>query len=245
MISESTWSLIPNTSKDAFSAKVVKSSSASGKTLTNIKLGKSASTTNNDFGGDLAELLIFSRQLTNSEEQKLEGYLAHRWGATSSLDSNHPYKSVAPIFEKQRATGSLTITNPEMTRFLLPIKQGVEFVFKSLEGMVGGELFIPKIPSCTVGEIAKLIAPKCEWDVIGLRPGEKMHETLIPEDESRNVLEFDDHFVIKPIKSFWGNKIGIIGGKECCDGFVYASNKNSEHCTESLLKDMLQDFIQR
>ena len=153
--------------------------------------------------------------------------------------------SVAPIFEKQRATGSLTIANPEMTRFLLPIKQGVEFVFKSLEGMVGGELFIPKIPSCTVGEIAKLIAPKCEWDVIGLRPGEKMHETLIPEDESRNVLEFDDHFVIKPIKSFWGNKIGIIGGKECCDGFVYASNKNSEHCTESLLKDMLQDFIQR
>ena len=101
LISESTWSLIPNTSKDAFSAKVVKSSSASGKTLTNIKLGKSASTTNNDFGGDLAELLIFSRQLTNSEEQKLEGYLAHRWGATSSLDSNHPYKSVAPIFDNK------------------------------------------------------------------------------------------------------------------------------------------------
>jgi len=152
--------------------------------------------------------------------------------------------SVAPIFQKQRELGSLTITNPDMTRFLLTIKQGAEFVFKSLEEMVGGELFIPKIPSCTVGEIANVIAPSCEWEITGLRPGEKMHETLIPEDESRNVLEFKDHFVIQPIKSFWGNKIGIKGGKKCQQGFVYASNNNSEHCTESALKDLLEDFIQ-
>jgi UDP-N-acetylglucosamine 4,6-dehydratase len=152
--------------------------------------------------------------------------------------------SVAPIFQKQRELGSLTITNPDMSRFLLTIKQGAEFVFKSLEEMVGGELFIPKIPSCTVGEIANVIAPSCEWEITGLRPGEKMHETLIPEDESRNVLEFKDHFVIQPIKSFWGNKIGIKGGKKCQQGFVYASNNNSEHCTESALKDLLEDFIQ-
>ena len=152
--------------------------------------------------------------------------------------------SVAPIFQKQRELGSLTITNPDMTRFLLTIKQGAEFVFKSLKEMVGGELFIPKIPSCTVGEIASVIAPSCKWEITGLRPGEKMHETLIPEDESRNVLEFKDHFVIQPIKSFWGNKIGIKGGKKCQQGFVYASNNNSEHCTESALKDLLEDFIQ-
>ena len=152
--------------------------------------------------------------------------------------------SVAPIFQKQREVGSLTITNPDMTRFLLTIKQGAEFVFKSLKEMVGGELFIPKIPSCTVGEIANIIAPSCEWEITGLRPGEKMHETLIPEDESRNVLEFNDHFVIQPIKSFWGNKIGIKGGKKCEQGFVYASNNNSEHCTESALKGLLKDFIQ-
>ena len=152
--------------------------------------------------------------------------------------------SVAPIFQKQREVGSLTITNPDMTRFLLTIKQGAEFVFKSLKEMVGGELFIPKIPSCTVGEIANIIAPSCEWEITGLRPGEKMHETLIPEDESRNVLEFKDHFVIQPIKSFWGNKIGIKGGKKCEQGFVYASNNNSEHCTESALKGLLKDFIQ-
>ena len=152
--------------------------------------------------------------------------------------------SVAPIFQKQRELGSLTITNPDMTRFLLTIKQGAEFVFKSLEEMVGGVLLIPKIPSCTVGEIANVIAPSCEWEITGLRPGEKMHETLIPEDESRNVLEFKDHFVIQPIKSFWGNKIGIKGGKKCQQGFVYASNNNSEHCTESALKDLLEDFIQ-
>jgi UDP-N-acetylglucosamine 4,6-dehydratase len=153
--------------------------------------------------------------------------------------------SVAPIFQKQREVGSLTITNPDMTRFLLTIKQGAEFVFKSLKEMVGGELFIPKIPSCTVGEIANIIAPSCEWEITGLRPGEKMHETLIPEDESRNVLEFNDHFVIQPIKSFWGNKIGIKGGKKCEEGFIYASNNNSEHCTESALKGLLKDFIQQ
>ena len=101
LISESTWSLIPSTSKDAFSAKVVKSSSASGKTLTNIKLGRSPNSTTNHFGGDLGELLIFSRELNSSEEQKIEGYLAHRWGATDSLDSNHSYKTVAPVFDNK------------------------------------------------------------------------------------------------------------------------------------------------
>ena len=91
----------PSTSKDAFSAKVVKSSSASGKTLTNIKLGRSPNSTTNHFGGDLAELLIFSRELNSTEEQKIEGYLGHHWGATDSLNVDHTYKSIAPIFDNK------------------------------------------------------------------------------------------------------------------------------------------------
>ena len=100
LASESSWSLIPSGSNAGFPAIVVKKSGTAG-TLTNIKLGKSASTTTNDFGGDLGELLIFSRQLSSSEEDKVEGYLAHRWGATDSLEANHPYKNVAPIFSNK------------------------------------------------------------------------------------------------------------------------------------------------
>ena len=82
-----------------------------------------------------------------------------------------------------------------------------------------------------------------EMKIIGLRPGEKMHETLIPEDESRNVLEFESHYVIQPIQSFWGNKIGILGGVSCSDGFQYASNCNCENLTPEDLKELLIDFL--
>ena len=92
---------------------------------------------------------------------------------------------------------------------MITLEKGVNFVLDSLENMVGGELFVPKIPACTVGEIAQTIAPDAEWNIIGLRPGEKMHETLIPEDESRNVLEFEDYFVIQPIQSFWVIRLGF------------------------------------
>ena len=151
--------------------------------------------------------------------------------------------SVVPLFAKQRDTGKLTITNPEMTRFLITLDQGVEFVLQSLENMVGGELFVPKIPACSVADMAHVLAPGCEWDTIGLRPGEKVHEVLIPADESRNVLEFDNHYVIQPIQSFWGNKIGILGGVSASEGFVYASNCNCETLSEEQLKDMLEDFL--
>ena len=151
--------------------------------------------------------------------------------------------SVAPLFANQRESGSLTITNPDMTRFLITLRAGVDFVLQCLEQMVGGELFVPKIPACTVGDIANVIAPDCAWNTVGLRPGEKMHEILIPEDESRNVLEFDNHYVIKPIQSFWGNKIGILGGVPCSDGFKFASNCNCENLNKEALKELLVDFL--
>ena len=151
--------------------------------------------------------------------------------------------SVVPLFAKQRDKGKITITKPEMTRFLITLQKGVDFVIESLEKMVGGELFVPKIPACTVADIANVIAPGVEWEIIGMRPGEKMHEILIPEDEARNVLEFDKHFVVQPIQSFWGNKIGILGGRSCPENFRYASNVNCDLLNEDQLRDLLADYL--
>ena len=151
--------------------------------------------------------------------------------------------SVVPLFAKQRDKGKITITKPEMTRFLITLQKGVDFVIESLDKMVGGELFVPKIPACTVADIANVIAPGVEWEVIGIRPGEKMHEILIPEDEARNVLEFDKHFVVQPIQSFWGNKIGILGGRSCPENFRYASNVNCDLLNEDQLRDLLADYL--
>ena len=151
--------------------------------------------------------------------------------------------SVIPLFVKQRESGVLTITKPEMTRFLITLQKGVDFVLESLESMVGGELFVPKIPACSVADIANVVAPNAKWETIGMRPGEKMHEILIPEDEARNVLEFDNHFVVQPIQSFWGNKIGILGGRSCPETFRYASNVNCESLDEEQLRELLSDFL--
>ena len=151
--------------------------------------------------------------------------------------------SVIPLFQKQRESGSITITNPDMTRFLITLQQGVDFVLSSLKNMVGGELFVPKIPACTVSDLANVLAPDSEKKIIGLRPGEKMHEILIPSDEARNVLEFDDHFVIQPVQAFWGNKIGILGGVSCSEGFHYASNQNCEFLSIEELTDLLADYL--
>jgi len=151
--------------------------------------------------------------------------------------------SVIPLFQKQRESGKITITNPEMTRFLITLKEGVDFVLQSLGSMVGGELFVPKIPACTVESLANVLAPNAQKDVIGLRPGEKMHEILIPQDEARNVLEFEDYFIIKPVQAFWGNKIGILGGVSCSVDFQYASNVNCESLSEDQLTHLLEDFL--
>jgi len=151
--------------------------------------------------------------------------------------------SVIPLFQKQREAGKITITNSEMTRFLITLKEGVDFVLRSLESMVGGELFVPKIPACSVGDLADVLAPEAEKVLVGLRPGEKMHEVLIPSDEARNVLEFEGHFVIQPVQAFWGNKIGILGGVQCSEGFYYASNVNCETLSRDDLSSLLAEYI--
>ncbi len=117
--------------------------------------------------------------------------------------------SVVPFFEKLIAEGAekLPITHPEMTRFWITLQQGVDFVLKSFERMQGGELFVPKIPSVRIMDLAKAMAPDLETEIIGIRPGEKLHEVMCPADDSHLTLEFDDHFVIRPSIRFHSQDI--------------------------------------
>ena len=137
--------------------------------------------------------------------------------------------SVIPYFMAQRSTGRLTITDPRMTRFLITLDDGVDFVLRSLEDQLGGEIFVPKIPSVKVVDLARIVGPECHQDVIGIRPGEKLHETMIPVDDARATLQYDDHFVVQPSHSFWNRKDyanSRPGGTPCPDGFSYGSDTN-------------------
>ena len=111
--------------------------------------------------------------------------------------------SVGPVFLRQRESGKLTITDDRMTRFWLSLEEGVHFVISCIEQMEGGEVFVPKIPSMKVIDLAKAIAPEAEIEVIGIRPGEKLHEVLISEDEARTTVELDEMFVVQPAQALW------------------------------------------
>ena len=134
--------------------------------------------------------------------------------------------SVIPFFLKCRENGVLPITDPRMTRFWITLEQGVNFVLSRLETMVGGELFVPKIPSMNIMDLAKIIAPECPTEIVGIRPGEKLHEVMIPKDDARRTLEFDNHYVIQPEFSFWGRRFKNNGGKPVADDFEYNSDTN-------------------
>ena len=147
--------------------------------------------------------------------------------------------SVIPLFLKQKEEGVLTITDPNMTRFWLTIEKGVNFVLDSIGKMNGGEIFIPKIPSMKVIDLANAIAPEAEKKIIGIRPGEKIHEILMTCDESRHSKEFEDVFVIEPEHSFW-DKNNLNGGKKVTEGFTYSSDNNSEWLTQKELKKLIE-----
>jgi UDP-N-acetylglucosamine 4,6-dehydratase len=155
--------------------------------------------------------------------------------------------SVIPLFLQQKKTGKLSITDERMTRFSLTLEEGVEFVLKNLEGMHGGEVFVPKIPSYRILDVAKAAAPDAKIEVIGIRPGEKLHELMIPEDDARITLEFDTQFVIQPNFPWWDHKQALknAGGKECPDGFSYRSDTNTEWLSVSELQDIIQDFCKK
>jgi len=146
--------------------------------------------------------------------------------------------SVIPIFLAQRENGRLTITDPQMTRFWLTLEQGVRFVLRSIEEMHGGEIFVPKIPSMSLVDLSHAVAPGCEIEVIGIRPGEKTHEVLVSEDEARSALEFDDKFVILPLNREQAVK-NWADGRPLRPGFRYASDTNAQTLTAKALVELL------
>ncbi len=133
--------------------------------------------------------------------------------------------SVVPFFRKQRETGRLTITDTRMTRFWITLDQGVRFVLDCLERMHGGEMFVPKIPSTTIVDLAEAIAPRCEKVVTGIRPGEKLHEMMIGEDDARRTQDMGTHYVVQPDFAWWRDAV-TLDGAEVPDGFSYRSDTN-------------------
>jgi UDP-N-acetylglucosamine 4,6-dehydratase len=150
--------------------------------------------------------------------------------------------SVIPIFIQQRENGKLTITDDRMTRFWLTLEQGVRFVIRCMEQMLGGEVFIPKIPSMKILDLANVIAPEAEVEIIGIRPGEKLHEVLIHEDEARSAIEMDDMFVVQPTTELWFGHGWQLKGKRLPDGFRYASNSNPDWLTKEQIQEMVAPF---
>ncbi|MED1420461.1 UDP-N-acetylglucosamine 4,6-dehydratase (inverting) [Bacillus smithii] len=136
--------------------------------------------------------------------------------------------SVVPFFKKMAAEGKkLPITDERMTRFWITLEQGVQFVIDSFTRMKGGEIFVPKIPSMKIVDLAKAIAPDAGIEIVGIRPGEKLHETMITEDDARHTVEFDNYYVITP-EFPWCPQEYMEQGKSLPEGFKYSSNTNTE-----------------
>lgn len=150
--------------------------------------------------------------------------------------------SVVPVFLQQRHTGKLTVTDERMTRFWISLDQGVRFVIRCIEQMHGGEVFVPKIPSMSVKDLGAAIAPECEIVYSGIRPGEKLHEVLVSEDEARSTVELDDMFIVQPTGTLWFGKEWEKVGKPLPDGFRYASNTNTDWLDLEGVKAMIKPF---
>jgi UDP-N-acetylglucosamine 4,6-dehydratase len=145
--------------------------------------------------------------------------------------------SVIPLFREQRKTGRVTVTDARMTRFWITLDQGVRFVIRCIEQMHGGEVFVPKIPSMNMIDLSNAIAPGCRIEEIGIRPGEKLHEVLLSEDEARNSVELDSMFVIRPAYRWWGNE-NWSAGRALPDGFRYTSDNNSVWLSLDEIREM-------
>ena len=150
--------------------------------------------------------------------------------------------SVIPMFVQQRDSGTITVTDKRMTRFWITLDQGVQFVLNCLSKMHGGEVFVPKIPSMKILDLATAIAPNCRTEVTGIRPGEKLHEVLVSMDEARNALELDDMYVIQPAHPWWKLE-NWQDGKSLADGFTYTSDNNPEWLSVDDLRKMVSDVM--
>jgi UDP-N-acetylglucosamine 4,6-dehydratase len=145
---------------------------------------------------------------------------------------------VIPVFQRQRDDGRVTITDERMTRFWLSIDQGVRFTIRCIEQMEGGEVFVPKIPSMRVADVAQAIAPKADVEIIGIRPGEKLHEVLVSEDEARHTLELEDMYVVEPAGALWFGHSWREQGRPLSEGFQYTSDSNQDWMTVEEIRAM-------
>jgi UDP-N-acetylglucosamine 4,6-dehydratase len=150
--------------------------------------------------------------------------------------------SVVPLFQRLLCEGvdALPITDPKMTRFWITLDQGVDFVFSCIKSMIGGEVFVPKIPSMTILDLALALAPDLPQRIVGIRPGEKLHEVMITEDDARNTVELADRYVIEPTMIFrdW-KKTSASRGKSVAENFRYASDNNGEWLKPADLRRIL------
>jgi UDP-N-acetylglucosamine 4,6-dehydratase len=148
--------------------------------------------------------------------------------------------SVVPFFQQIKHTGVLPVTDERMTRFWITLEQGVKFVIDSLDRMRGGELFVPKIASMKIIDLAKAIGPECRIEIVGIRPGEKLHETMITIDDARHTFEFDDYYVIAPEFPWWTSE--KMTGKALPDGFEYNSAINDRWLTVQDLQEIVKEY---
>jgi len=149
--------------------------------------------------------------------------------------------SIVPLFEEQKKNGEITITDERMSRFWIGLEEGVRFVIKCIEIMKGGEIFIPKISSMKIVDLAEAIAPEAKKKIIGIRPGEKLHEILLTKEEAKHTKEFDKYFIIEPEYRFW-NPDNFKEGKPLPDGFEYTSDKNDKWITKEQMKEFLKNL---
>jgi UDP-N-acetylglucosamine 4,6-dehydratase/5-epimerase len=150
--------------------------------------------------------------------------------------------SVIPFFEAIKSSGIIPITDERMTRFMISLEQGVELVWHAFEDMVGGEIYVKKIPSMSVVDLAKALAPDCKLEIVGIRPGEKLHEQMIGLDDAYYTFEYPEHYKILPVINEWStSKERIKEGKKVPENFTYASNTNSDWMTKSDLIDWVNN----
>jgi UDP-N-acetylglucosamine 4,6-dehydratase len=148
--------------------------------------------------------------------------------------------SVVPFFKERVKTGVLPITDPMMTRFWITLDQAVHFVIRTLKLAKGGEIFVPRIPSMKIVDLAKAVAPNAKHEIVGIRPGEKIHEYLISEDDARNTVEFKECYIIQPDAKTRSKLIGKNGkGKLCKKGFKYTSDNNTQWISVKELKKLI------
>jgi UDP-N-acetylglucosamine 4,6-dehydratase len=154
--------------------------------------------------------------------------------------------SVIPFFMSIRDKGVLPITDDRMTRFMISLEQGVELVWHAFEDMVGGEIYVKKIPSMKVTDLARVVAPECKQEVVGIRPGEKLHEQMIGAEDSYYTFEYPEHFKILPTINGWGvSPERIKDGTKVPEGFVYSSDNNTEWMSDAELQTWIDTHSEK